>query len=324
MTWSYLARRCVTFLLVVWIALTVNFVLPRVATPDVSQPRGNLAHQLILDRPIWEQYLAYLVDLTHLDLNYSLSSYPSRVTTLIGGALPWTMVLLGTTSLLAWGLGTFLGAALAWRSSTRLAQFVFPPLMVLSAAPYFITALLLLYLLAFRMQLFPLGGGYEPGTRPEFSLWFALVLVQHATLPALSIVLASIATWSISMRGLTVSLQGEDFMLLAEAKGLRRQTIFLRYAIRNALMPQLTGLGIALGQIVSGGLLVEAVFRYPGIGGLLYRAILTRDFPLEQGIVLVVVVSIGLVMLLLDLAYPLLDPRLTRCELRAYPRVGRR
>jgi peptide/nickel transport system permease protein len=312
MTWGYVARRCGIFVLVVWVALTVNFVLPRVATPDISQPRGERARQLLLvDRPLWEQYLTYLRDLARFDLNYSLSGYPNRVSDLIGGALPWTIVLLGTTSLLAWAIGTLLGAALAWPSTPRLVQFLFPPLMMLSAAPYFITAMLLLYLLAFRLRLFPQGGGYEAGTFPDLSPAFALNLVQHAILPALSIILAAIATWGISMRSLLVSLRGEDFMLLAEAKGLRRLTIFLRYSIRNALLPQVTGLGIALGQIVSGGLLVEAVFRYPGLGGLLLRAILTRDFLLAQGIVLIVIVSIGLVTLVLDLLYPLLDPRLT-------------
>jgi peptide/nickel transport system permease protein len=136
------------------------------------------------------------------------------------------------------------------------------------------------------------------------------MLFQHAALPALSIILASIATWSISMRSLLVSVQGEDFMLLADAKGLRRLTIFVRYGIRNALLAQITGLGIALGQIVSGGLLVEAVFQYPGLGGLLLHAILTRDYFLEQGIVLIIIISIGFVTLVLDLLYPLLDPRL--------------
>ena len=241
-----------------------------------------------------------------------MSSYPSRVADQIGYALPWTIALLGTTSLLAWAIGTVLGAALAWPSKARLAQYLFPPLMMLSAAPYFITGMLLLYVLAFRLRLFPLGGGYDAGTFPELSPAFVLMLAQHAVLPALSIILASIATWAITMRGLLVSLQGEDFMLLAEAKGLRRATIFLRYAIRNALLPQVTGLGIALGQIVSGGLLVEAVFRYPGLGGLLLRAILTKDYFLEQGIVLIIIVSIGFVTLVLDLVYPLLDPRLKR------------
>jgi peptide/nickel transport system permease protein len=313
-TSGYVARRLAVFVLVVWLALTINFILPRVTIPEISQPRGDVARQLLLDRPLWEQYRAYVLSLARLDLNYSLSSYPSRVTTLIGGALPWTVALLGTTSILAWALGTVLGAVLASPSKPRLASYLFPPLMTLSAAPYFIIGMLLLYAIAFRLQLLPLGGGYEPGTRPELSASFVLNLAQHAVLPALSVILVSIATWSISMRSLVVSLQGEDFMLLAEAKGLRRPTIFLRYAIRNALLPQLTGLGLALGQIVSGGLLVEAVFRYPGLGGLLYRAILTRDYFLEEGIVLIIIVLIGTATLLLDLAYPLLDPRIRRTD----------
>jgi peptide/nickel transport system permease protein len=300
------------FCVVAWLALTVNFILPRLATPEVSRPRGGVARELRLDQPVWQQYTAYLADLAHLDLSYSLSSYPNRVSDVIGAAMPWTLVLLGTTSILAWGLGTILGAALAWGSQARLAHFLLPPLMSLSAAPYFIVAMLMLYVFAFRLQLFPLGGGYETGTRPTLSLGFGLDLLHHAMLPALSIVLVSIATWGISMRSLVVSLKGEDFMLFAEAKGLRHPTIFLRYGMRNALLPQLTGLGLALGQIISGALLVEAVFRYPGLGGLLLRAVLTRDFQLEQGIVLIVVLTIGLAMLLLDLSYPLLDPRLTR------------
>jgi peptide/nickel transport system permease protein len=312
MSVGYITRRCGTFVLVVWIALTVNFVLPRIATPEMSRPRGAAGSPFLLDRPLWDQYTAYLGNLAHLDLNYSMSSYPSRVADQIGYALPWTMALLGTTSVLAWAIGTLLGAALAWPAQSRLAQYLFPPLMMLSAAPYFITGMLLLYVLAFRLRLFPLGGGYDAGTFPEFSAGFVLLLVQHAMLPALSIILASIATWSISMRSLIVSFKGEDFMLLAEAKGLRRLTIFVRYAIRNALLPQVTGLGIALGQIVSGGLLVEAVFRYPGLGGLLLRAILTKDYFLEQGIVLIIIISIGFVTLVLDIVYPLLDPRLKR------------
>src|SRR5262249_40171161 len=143
---------------------TVNFILPRVATPDISRPRGGIAQQLRLEQPILQQYVGYLSDLTHLDLNYSLSSYPNRVSDVIGAALPWTLALLGTTSTLAWVLGSLLGVALAWPSQARLAQFLFPPLMILSAAPYFITAMLLLYVLAFRLQLFPLAAAttWEP------------------------------------------------------------------------------------------------------------------------------------------------------------------
>ena len=312
MTRGYVVRRIGGFLLVLWLAVTLNFLLPRLATPEVSRPRGDSARQLRLDRPLWQQYVLYLGDLARMDLNYSTSSYPQRVADMVASALPWTIVLLGTTSLIAWTLGTLLGAALVWPAAPRIVHFVFPPLMMLSAAPYFITGMLLLYLLGFRLQWFPIGGGYEAGTFPELSPGFILNIVQHAALPALSIVLASIATWGVSMRGLMVSLRGEDFMLQAEAKGLQRWTIFRRYAIRNALLPQVTSLGLALGQIVSGGLLVEAVFRYPCLGGLLLRAILTKDYYLEQGIVLIIIVSIGLVTLLLDLTYPLLDPRIGR------------
>jgi peptide/nickel transport system permease protein len=312
MTRGYLSRRLGAFLLVLWLAITLNFLLPRLATPDVSRPRGDPARQLRLDRPIWEQYLLYVADLARMDLNYSTSSYPQRVADMVASALPWTIVLLGTTSVIAWTLGTLLGAALAWPAAPRIVHFVFPPLMMLSAAPYFITGMLLLYLLGFRLQWFPIGGGYEAGTFPQFSASFILNMIQHAMLPALSIVLASIATWGVSMRALMVSLKGEDFMLQAEAKGLQRWTIFRRYGIRNALLPQVTGLGLALGQIISGGLLVEAVFRYPGLGGLLLRAILTRDYYLEQGIVLIIIVTIGLATLVLDLVYPLLDPRIAR------------
>ena len=239
-----------------------------------------------------------------------MSSYPSRVSDVLGGALPWTLGLLFTTSIVAWVLGTLIGAALAWPARPRIVGYVFPPLLVLSAAPQFLIGILLLYVFAFKLRLFPLGGAFAVATAPELSPAFGWNVIQHALLPALAIILGSIATWSITMRALVVSLHGEDFMLFAEAKGLRRPTIFLRYAIRNALLPQVTGLGLALGQIVSGVLLVEAVFRYPGVGGVLYRAIVTRDFILEQGIVLMIVLSIALMTLALDLVYPLLDPRI--------------
>jgi len=311
MTWQYVARRCGLCVLIVWLALTANFLLPRLATPEISRPRGPVAQQLGMDRPLGVQYLAYLGDLLHLDLSYSMSSYPSRTSDVIASALPWTMALLFTTSMVAWTLGTLIGAVLAWPGRPRIVQFVFPPLLVLGAAPQFLIGMLLLYVFAFRLRMFPLGGGFAVATAPEVSVAFGWNVVQHALLPALAIILGSIATWSITMRALVVSMRGDDFLVFADAKGLRQSTIFLHYAIRNALLPQVTGLGLALGQIVSGALLVEAVFRYPGLGGVLLRAIVTRDYILEQGIVLLIVVSIALVTLVLDLVYPLLDPRLT-------------
>src|SRR5580765_7936717 len=152
MTWEYVARRCGLCALIVWLALTANFLLPRLATPEISRPRGPVARQLQLDRPLGEQYVSYLNDLLHLDLSYSLSSYPSRVSDVLGGALPWTLGLLLTTSAVAWVLGTLIGAALAWPARPRIVGYVFPPLLVLSAAPQFLIGILLLYVFAFKLR----------------------------------------------------------------------------------------------------------------------------------------------------------------------------
>src|SRR5207244_3804558 len=157
--------------------------------------------------------VAYLGDAVHLDFNYSMASYPNRVSDMIGKALPWTFGLLGVTTVLAWVVGTLLGASIAWPSSPRVLRYLLPPIVALSATPFFMVGLILLYVLAFRARLFPLGGGYEPGTFPAPTPAFMLNIVYHAMLPALAILLTSIGTWGLGMRGLMVSLQGEDFML---------------------------------------------------------------------------------------------------------------
>jgi peptide/nickel transport system permease protein len=312
------------FVLTVWLAATLNFLIPRVGwpLPSLSQAAAAVENQprratvvsdrdrrFRLNQPLWDQYVGYLADAVRFDLNYSMASYPNRVSDMIGTALPWTFGLLGVTTILAWVVGTLLGASIAWPSSPRILRFLLPPMVALSATPFFMVGLVLLYVLGFRAQLFPLGGGYEPGTAPGVTPDFVVNVVYHALLPALSILLTSIGTWGLGMRGLMVGLQGEDFMLLAQAKGLKGMTVFFNYALRNAWLPQITAIAVTLGQIVSGGLLVEAVFRYPGIGGLLVWSIINHDFFLTQGIVLVIIIAISLATLLLDLIYPWLDPR---------------
>jgi peptide/nickel transport system permease protein len=317
--------RLALFVLTVWLAATCNFFLPRIgqaipssATPDAagadssSQTQREVSERdqhFRLDRPLWQQYVAYLGDAVRLDFNYSMASYPERVSDMIGASLPWTFGLLGTTTVLAWIVGTLLGASMAWPSAPRFLRFLLPPMVALSVTPFFMVGLVLLYVLGFRAQWFPLGGSHAIGTFPSFNPAFIVDVAYHAVLPALAILLTSAGTWGLSMRGLMVNLQGEDYMLFAQAKGLKGLTVFFTYAVRNAWLPQITGVALALGQIVSGGLLVEAVFRYPGIGGLLVWAIINRDFFLTQGIVLVIIVSIAVATLLLDLVYPLLDPR---------------
>lgn len=328
---DYLIRRVLLFFIIVWLAATVNFFIPRLSGQDPVREKllqqavsGGYVHtgmeamvkeyekKFGLDRPLWAQYLTYLSDMAQFNLGYSLSNYPKTVAQIMGESLPWTMALLGLTTLASFTIGTLLGALLAWPRAPRFLQFLLPPLLTLSAVPYFLLGLGLLYLFAFQNKWFPLSGGYTPGTFPDWSsLNFWLDVLWHSVLPALSILLVSIGFWALGMRGMMVTVQGEDFMTFAEAKGLKGSTLFLRYAVRNAILPQVTSLALALGHITSGSVLVEVIFGYPGIGTVLYHAIREVDYFLIQGIVFTIIVGIGLATLILDLAYPLIDPRIS-------------
>lgn len=327
---DYVAKRIGMFFLVVWLAATINFFLPRLGGQDpvremmIQQAAlgGNAQSGLEemikiynekfgLNTPLWQQYFNYLGDMSRLDFNYSIAHYPQRVSEIIGRALPWTLLLLTTTTLISWVVGTLLGAFMAWPRSPRILSFLLPPLLSLNAIPFFLLGLVLIYLFAFNWRIFPLFGGYTPGTFPALTPKFLRDALYHSILPALSILLVSLGGWALGMRAMMVTTQGEDFVTYADAKGLKDRTIFLKYAIRNALLPQATALALVLGQIVSGAVLVEVVFSYPGIGNTLYEGIRSGDFYVVQGIVFILIVSIGLVTLFLDLLYPLFDPRIT-------------
>ena len=182
--------------------------------------------------------------------------------------------------------------------------------LTLSAIPYYLLGLVLVYFFSFSLKWFPLGGGYTLGTIPTLSWSFITDAVHHSILPALSIVLASLGTWAIGMRGMMISGLGEDYINFAEAKGLRERQVFFQYALRNTLLPQTTALALSMGFVVSGAVLVEVVFGYPGVGTVLYRAIQTFDYFVIYGVVFILILSIGLATLAIDLLYPLLDPRI--------------
>ncbi len=330
MSITYIARRFLMFLLVVWAAATFNFFLPRLGGQDpireklVSQSalsgavQAGLEEMIAefetkfgLDQPVWRQYLTYLGDVSRFDFNYSITNYPRRVVDMIGEALPWTIALLLVTTLLGFVIGNVLGALLAWPGAPKFLNYVMPPVLMLSAIPYFLLGLILVYAFGFFLRIFPMYGGYSIGAIPNFSLAFIWDVLWHAMLPALSILLVSLGGWALGMRSLMIMTQGEDFVVFADAMGLRDRTIFTRYAMRNALLPQVTALALSLGTIVSGAVLVEVIFGYPGIGTMLYQAIRGSDFYLVQGIVFVVIISIGLATFILDIIYPLLDPRIT-------------
>jgi peptide/nickel transport system permease protein len=326
----HIARRFAVFLLIVWLAGSLNFFLPRISGQDPvrmkllaeAQLGGHIQagiedmireynEKFGLNRPLWQQYVTYLGDTLRLDFNYSIANYPRTVRDMIAEALPWTIGLLGLTTLLSFGIGTFLGALLAWPGAPRWMRYVMPPLWALHAIPFFLLGLILMYLLAFQWTLLPIFGGYSAGTTPAISIKFILDVMAHATLPALSIVLVATGGWALGMRGMMVTTMGEDYVTFAEAKGLRSSTIFLRYCVRNAILPQTTALALALGQILSGAVLVEVIFGYPGIGALLFQAIRENDHFLIQGIVFTVIVALGLATFILDVMYPWLDPRIS-------------
>jgi len=326
---SYFVRRLLVFLFVIWAAASLNFLVPRLAPGDpmaatlarmsMSGDRMEGGAEIIesyrarfgLDQSLGVQYLKYLGAVVRFDFGYSLASFPARVLEIIGRALPWTVGLLLTTTILSFGLGILLGAFVAWRSGETAVEILAAPFVVLAAIPYYLLALLLVYALAFGLDLFPSGGTTRIGASLEWTLPSMLDVLHHSLLPALSIILSSLGGRMISMRSMMVRVMESDYLTLARAKGLPDRRVFLWYAARNAILPEITTLGISLGFVASGATLVEVVFSYPGIGYQLYRAIGNSDFNLIQGITLIMVISVATAILVLDLVYPRLDPRIT-------------
>lgn len=328
-TFSFVLKRFGLFLLTVWTAVTLNFIIPQLT------PRNPMREKLLeeasrsgvieegfdemvqayeakfgLDQPLWIQYFRYLGDVLQFDLGYSISNYPKTVLELVGQALPWTIGLLATSTIIAFLLGTLMGALMAWPKSSNFVRYILPSYLILGAIPAYLIALILVYFVAFQWKLLPLGGGYRISTIPNWSVSFALEIIEHSILPALAMVLTSMGGWVIGMRGMMVTVQGEDYMTFGEAKGLKDWRVFYRYAMRNAILPQVTGLALAFSFLVSGSVLVELVFQYPGVGTLLARAISQLDYFMIYGIVLIITVCIAVAMFVMDLMYPLLDPRI--------------
>jgi peptide/nickel transport system permease protein len=327
---GYLLQRLGAFILIVWAAATINFIVPRLSDADPVRERmlqavslGGVSSQSMeevvksyearfgLDQPLWKQYLRYLWDMVRFDFGVSITRFPTSVSSMILNALPWTLVLVTVSTLIAFVVGSLFGALLAWPRAPRWLHVLAPPLLTLSAIPYYLLGLTLIYLLAFTWRAFPLGGGYDIGNTPGWNLAFIRDAVRHSFLPALSIVLASTGFWALGMRAMMVTTQGEDYMTLAEAKGLKSRRIFVRYALRNAILPQTTSLALALGHVASGAVLVEVVFGYPGVGSLLFQSIRTFDYTVIYGLTYLVIVAIGVATLILDLLLPALDPRIT-------------
>jgi peptide/nickel transport system permease protein len=319
---AFVARRLVFYLVAAWVALTVNFFIPRAmpgsAVQDIMskfpslQPSAYKALEAMLGvghpGSIWHQYWAYLVDVFHLNFGTDLIEYPAKVSTLLGETVPWTLTLVGTATVIAFVLGTFLGIVAGWRHGGWLDR-VLPAFMFVQALPYFFLALLLLDLLAVKFHVFPVGQGYAGGLVPGWHWDFIGSAIYHSLLPAFTIVITSVAGWMLQMRNVMITTIGEDYVLAAQAKGLKNSRVVFTYAARNAILPQLQGFGLALGFVVSGAIVMEMVFSYPGIGLLLLNAVTSNDYPLMQAIFLVITFSVLVANLIVDLIIVFVDPR---------------
>jgi peptide/nickel transport system permease protein len=240
-------------------------------------------------------------------------SFPSQtVAQTIGNALPWTLILVGATTIFAFVIGTLLGIYAGWRRGTAADSSITIGATFFGAFPPFWLGLLLLYVLAFKYGWFPIKGGYSPGASPNPSFSFLGDALRHSVLPALTLAITTLSGWVFGMRNNMINTLGEDFVTFAEANGLRGRTIALLYAARNALLPNVTAFGLSLGAVVGGAVLVEGVFSYPGVGGLLFTAVTNHDFPLMQALFLVITVSMLVAIFAVDLLYVRLDPRVRR------------
>jgi peptide/nickel transport system permease protein len=324
----YYARRLGFYLLAAWAAITINFLLPRLMPGNpvevlLARLKGHLSPQatnaleiqfgVAHHTSLLHAYFTYINQLAHGQLGISITYFPTPVSTVVGEALPWTVLLIGFATVVSFVVGTLLGIVIGWKRGSRL-DVLLPATTFLSAVPYFWLALLAVLLFGYVLKWFPTSGGYGLTDTIGFNLPFIESALSHAVLPAVTIILASIAGWVLSMRNMMVTVLGEDYVALAEAKGLPSRRIIMTYGARNAILPNVANFALSLGFIVSGAILTEAVFAYPGIGYLLFEAVSNEDFPLAQAIFLVITIAVLLANLLADVVYGLLDPRARQGE----------
>ncbi|RBM07282.1 ABC transporter permease [Streptomyces sp. PT12] len=326
----YYARKLGFYLVALWAALTLNFLIPRMMPGNpvdtllikLQQRGGSVgpdvrrSYELLLGAdtgdPLFQQYAQYLGNMFRGELGVSVSAFPAPVTEVISQSLSWTVVLIGIATLLSFLVGVVLGTVVGWRRGSWLDSLV-PATTVLSAVPYFWLALIFALVFSSSLGWFPRSGGYDVTLATGWNYEFINSAVYHGFLPALTIVVSSVGGWLLGMRNMMVSTMSEDYILTAQAKGLRNRRIMTRYAARNAVLPSVAGFAISLGFVVSGSIVTEQVFSYPGIGSKLLQAVENSDYALMQGIFLVITIAVLGANLIVDLLYGLIDPR-TRVE----------
>jgi peptide/nickel transport system permease protein len=328
---SFILRRLAFYLVAAWVAITANFFIPRAMPgnaveavmskfPGTLQPAAYKAISALLgvghQGSLWQQYVTYLGDVVHFNFGTDVTQYPASVSTVLGASVWWTLTLVGVATIIAFVVGTGLGILAGWRAGGWLDRSL-PGLMFLQAIPYFFLALLVIEVFALTLGWFPSAGGYDGSlVSPGWNWAFISNALDYSFLPAVTIVVTSVAGWMLQMRNVMVTTVGEDYVVAAQAKGLSDRRVTFTYAARNAMLPQLQGFGLALGFVVSGALVMEIVFSYPGIGLLLVNAVNSSDFPLMQAIFLLITFAVLIANLIIDLILVLFDPRVRAREAR--------
>lgn len=319
----FVLNRLGFFVLSLWAAITINFILPRMMPGDPAEimfakfkgqldPRTMVAMKKAFgldDKPMVQQYFEYLKGLFTGHWGLSFSNYPTPVVDIIKQSVPWTMGLVGVATILAVIIGTSAGIYISWKRQGFLDNTLPLVTMAIQSLPYFWVALLFLFVFGFKLNWFPMSHGYDSGLSPGFNWPFLSSMFYHSFLPGITILLGSLSGWLVGMRNNMINTLGEDYVVFAEAKGVNTRRLMFTYAARNAILPQLTSFAIAIGNVVSGSILTEQVFSYPGIGGQLTNGVLQEDFPLIQSSFLLIAVSVLVANLIVDLLYSRLDPR---------------
>jgi peptide/nickel transport system permease protein len=319
-----LLRRLGFFVITLWTAMTINFFLPRLMPGDpaiamLARFHGRLSGQALhamevafgadTGQSLVAQYFSYLGNSFRGDFGRSLTFFPESVSQVVLQALPWTLGLVGVTTVIAFVLGTLIGMVAAWNRGGWFDSILPPVFILLSAFPYFWIAMVCILVFSITLSWLPLGFGYTGGTDVTFSWSFISDVLVHAVLPGATIVITSIGGWILTMRNNMIMTLAEDYVRMARAKGLSPLRIMLDYAGRNAILPNLSGFGMSLGFVVSGAILVEYVFSYPGVGYMMLQAVLNEDYPLMQALFLFITVAVLVAILLVDVVTLLLDPR---------------
>ncbi|HEY2874265.1 MAG TPA: ABC transporter permease [Reyranella sp.] len=325
---AYLLTRLGQFALVVFIGINIAFIVTHATPIDpveqsiaastqfgstnpeaVEMMRQSLKELYGLQGGWWDQYVTFWHRIAVGDFGPSLSAFPTPVSTLIGRALPWTVALLVVSTLLTWVLGNLLGGLAGYYRRNKALRFAGILAMAFHPIPYYIVAFLLLIVFGYLWPILPISGGYTMNMKRDWSGEFILSLLRHGILPVASLALVGLGGWFMGMRSLVSNIVTEDYVAYAELAGVERSRILRSYVMRNALVPQVTGLAISLGSIFNGAIITEQVYGYPGIGTLLISAVHAGDYSLVLGITTVSILAVSAAVLAIDLAYPLLDPR---------------